>query len=413
MKKYEELVSYFSTRDLDIRKTKSVKEATGISPRFMDQKCTPDLLEACAVWILNLPQEQQDYGFFTKTIWDSTAFSNNVRQEFSKPDVKESTARSEFDKFIAQPLKTFAYAGILETSLLGNRIKYRVVERELLQQISLGPRQARAFLIPYLEATLKQSGVYHYFEAYFDSNQTLEDYIRLRDSFVEFILAQTFITQKTEIRRIFPKVLNPLAHNLGIKGSVKGRVSQDPIMTSELLYNRENFRDEGKSKRETRRQAAVAFQNISAQQSSAINRIMGEVRARHNDISELQDAWANGQATQVHHIFPRSQYPALAAIPENLILLTPTQHNTRAHPRNNTHSVDFDYQVECLFAKVKSVRSSIESDDGFYKIDRLIAVINTGYPDLGIPQNSTANEVELYLRVYQNLGSTVLNIDLD
>lgn len=372
----------------------------------MDQKCTPDVISFSAESILNLSQNHQDFGFTTRTIWDSTFFANNVEREFSKPDVNEKTARSEIDKFIAQPLKTLAFAGILESKLNGKRIEFRVSDRLLLEQIALGPRQARAFLVPYLEVTLKQSGIYYHFENYFDGDQTEEDFIQLRDRFNRFMLDHTFINSTTEVQRIFPKVLNPLAHNLGIKGAIKGRVSPEPIMTSQLLYNQENFRDLGKkSKRETRQQAQAALSDTQVKSDRSMSRVMNAIRIRHQEISELQDAWSNGTATQVHHIFPQSQQPLLRAIPENLILLTPTQHNTRAHPRNNTRSIDFDYQIDCLLAKLNSVRTSVERGDDFYKLERLVGVIKIGYPDINLSSKPSFDELALVLRAYQNFGS--------
>ena len=390
--------------DLDVRKTLQSKERTGISPRFMDQKCTPDVIASCAEWVLSLPFETQVEGFGTRAIWNSRAFENNVRTEFSKPSAQEESARSEFDKFIAQPLKTLTYAGLLKSRRNGRSISFQVVHRSLLEYISRGPKEARIFLVIYLEKVLIQSGIYHRFETFFDSGQSRVDYISLRDSYIRFVQNNTPINGDVEVRRIFPKVLNPLAHKLGLRGAERGSVSKWPITTSQLLYNQENFRDKGKkNKSQTRQQADATFAEARVESDALMSRIMREVRNRHQNISELQDSWHNGFASQVHHIFPKSQYPDLRATPENLILLTPTQHNTMAHPRNNSKVVDFDYQIDCLVAKLESVRSSkVDLKDGFYELDRFIAVINHGYPDIQLRTNATFDDVRLLLRSYQN-----------
>lgn len=405
----QELVNHFREVDLDIRGTRAVRERTGITPRFMDQKCTPDVLASSANWILSFSEEIQDKGFTTTDVWDSPAFANDVRIEFSKPEVNEESAQHEFDKVIAQPLKTLAFAGLLSAKLVGRSIEFRVVHRKFLEFISHGPRNARIFLCTYLECVLEQSGIYHRFQAFFESEHSQDDYLALRDSFIKYILSQTYIRNETEIRRIFPKVLNPLAHQLGLPGSISGRVSKEPIMYSSLLYNQVNFRDKGrKQKRLTRRQASILHKNIESATNESMQKMMNAVRKRHEPQSEVNDNWANGYATQVHHIFPKSRFASLASVRENLILLTPTQHNTLAHSRNITSSVNFDYQIECLLAKTLTIEQTLYSDpdDDFYSLERMIDVINTGYNDIGIPKSSGFDEVRLMLREYSNARGT-------
>lgn len=404
MEVVDHLGSYFKSVDLDIRGTRTARYKTKITPRFMDQKCTPDVLASCAGWVLNLPETVQNDGFFTETIWDSPAFSYDVKVEFSKPDAAEVTAQSEFDKFIAQPLKTLVFAGLLSNRKVGRKIEYSVINREYIEFISHGPRKARIFLCAYLKCVLEQSGIYHCFEQYFDSDHEESDYLALRNSFIKFLLNQTFIKTEVEIRRIFPKVLNPLAHQLGIPGAEKGHVSKGPILTSALLYNKENFRDKGrKQKGLTRQQSLIYHQNATQASNESMKTMMAQIRQRHAYQSELKDDWSSGYAAQVHHIFPKSQHPEMKNIPENLILLTPTQHTSKAHPRNHTSAIDHDYQIECLLAKTASVEhSELKQKDGFYKLSRLIAVINVGYSDIRLDADSSFDEVRLMLRSYQN-----------
>ena len=59
--------------------------------------------------------------------------------------------------------------------------------------------------------------------------------------------------------------------------------------------------------------------------------------------SEVHDQWGNGEATQVYHIFPKSDFPQIAHYVENLILLAATQHNTKAHTSNKTQQVNMGY----------------------------------------------------------------------
>ena len=95
--------------------------------------------------------------------------------------------------------------------------------------------------------------------------------------------------------------------------------------------------------------------------------------------SEVYDQWGNGEATQVHHIFPKSQFPQLAHYLENLIKLTATQHFTKAHPDNKTQEINRDYQLTCLLAKANTIESSLNAvGDKYYRKESFIFVINTG-----------------------------------
>ena len=67
--------------------------------------------------------------------------------------------------------------------------------------------------------------------------------------------------------------------------------------------------------------------------------------------SEVFDENERVKATQVHHIFPQSEFPKIADYLENLIVLTPNQHFSMAHPDNKTRYIDRDFQYICLISK--------------------------------------------------------------
>ena len=109
-----------------------------------------------------------------------------------------------------------------------------------------------------------------------------------------------------------------------------------------------------------------------------VDKAIALIRKIHHE-SEVHDQWGNGPATQVHHIFPRSQFPQIAHYVENLILLTATQHNTKAQPNNNTQVDDQDYQLVLLLAKSETIEKSLKLvGDKYYRKESFIYVINTG-----------------------------------
>lgn len=95
--------------------------------------------------------------------------------------------------------------------------------------------------------------------------------------------------------------------------------------------------------------------------------------------SEVNDQWGNGEATQIHHIFPKSEFPKIAHYIENLIKLTATQHYTKAHPNNRTQQINKDYQLTCLLAKADTIdRSLRQYGDLYYRKESFIYVIKVG-----------------------------------
>jgi hypothetical protein len=55
-----------------------------------------------------------------------------------------------------------------------------------------------------------------------------------------------------------------------------------------------------------------------------------------------------------------SEFPEISYYLENLILLTPTQHLSKAHPNNNTQVINRDYQLLLIIAKSNSIEKSIK-----------------------------------------------------
>jgi hypothetical protein len=70
----------------------------------------------------------------------------------------------------------------------------------------------------------------------------------------------------------------------------------------------------------------------------------------------------------------KSEYPQIESYIENLILLTGTQHNTKAHPNNNTRIINKDYQLLCLLAK----SDSIEKYYNTYSKEDFLFVLQVG-----------------------------------
>lgn len=365
---------YLNQFDLDVRKSGDA--------RFADQKCTPDVVCFIADCILNVTQSGKD--FTVSDIWDSQYFIKNAVAVFGKPIPTNASAKHEYDKFIQQPLRLLGYAHVLNVTKSGGTNVYSIANEDMLDYISRRERNTYNFLFCYFQKVMADSGMWKYFQEFIDKSSkgdaTKEDYLYLRDKFIRFMIGNTKINTEVEVRRIFPKILNIFAVENNIKGSERGTLSKFLFNFPDLMYNRKNWRDLNKDKSVTRQEAAK--EKIDEQQEAYNAYYVHKATALLKKIqkeSEVHDSLSNGLATHAHHIFPKSQFPQIAHYIENLIMLTATQHNTKAHPNNNTQIIDRDYQLVCLLAKADTIEKSLKRvGELYYRKESFLFVINTG-----------------------------------
>lgn len=361
------LNEYLSKLNLDIRLHKV--------GTFMDQKVTPDVLSAVAECICEY-LELGHSSFSVNDIRYSDFAHYIVVAVFGKPDIKN--ASNEYDKFFSQPIKMLSYAGILKESKIGKAYTYSVAEYELLKYLSLRERNALIFIQEYVEKLLRDSGVEHYFE-YFFEKQNKDSFEQMKSSFVNLVLENTPKNTEVEVRRIFTKIINPLSYKYKKLGTRRGGISDTPIMLNEIYYNRLNWRDKDKEKSFTRKEAKELF-NIKENADNLgylINKAKKFVKSLHK-VSEVHRCDPT-EANQAHHIFMASEYPELADLPENIICLTPNQHFNLAHPNNKTNIIDKSYQLICLISKLDSIEQDCRNHQGNYSYQDFINVLNTGF----------------------------------
>lgn len=370
----ENIIKHLGNLDLDVRKSHDA--------RFMDQKCTPDVVCFIADCIVNTIDINNE--FTVLNIWDAQYFIKNARAIFNKPLPTNPKARHEYDKFIQQPLRMLAYAHVLEIEKRSGTNYYSVANLDILDYIAQRERNTYNFLYCYLQKVLSDSGVIRYFDTFrekcLQGKATNIDFQELKSRYDRFVIGNTAINTEVEVHRIFSKVLNAYAVENQINGTEKGHMSKYVFTFSDLMYNRKNWRDLNKDKSITR-QEAQEQQDIEQQEvynAYYVQKAMNLLKKIQTD-SEIHDQWGNGDATQVHHIFPKSQFPELAHYLENMIKLTATQHYTKAHPKNNTQQINRDYQLTCLLAKADTIEASLGAvGDKYYRKESFVCVINIG-----------------------------------
>lgn len=369
----QQIQDFLNFYDYDIRKSHNA--------RWIDQKCTCDVLSIIADCILEYTNYDTQVEFSISNIWNSSYARENVMAIFSKPDTTSPYANNEYDKFFSQPINLLAYSGILQLSYKnGNTNIFKINNLNLLEFIMIRETNALTFLILYIQKVLQDSGIYNVFETFFNA-QNKESFKLLKDTFVNFTIQNTPINGSVECGRIFTKILNPLAFNLRKQGTRKGHLSNTIITFDELKYNRINWRDElsGKDKITTRQeyeQTAFALQANAHYNVQKAKRIVRRYNDNFNgSCSELKQQSEQVPATQIHHIFPASEFPQISDFIENLIALTPNQHFAMAHPNNQTSYIDKDFQYICLLAKTTTIMQDLQ---GIYSFENYKFVLNTG-----------------------------------
>ena len=171
----EQIIKFMNHYNYDIRISHNA--------RWIDQKCTPDVLCIIADCILEFVNSNPDKEYFSSLdIWHNEYTVQNVESIFKKPNPDEQKARNEYDKFFQQPMELFSAAGILNKKKVGNRNYYKLWNKMLLEYISIREMNALKFLELYNTKVLKDSGIYNYFEDFLN-NPTSSTYEKMKHEF--------------------------------------------------------------------------------------------------------------------------------------------------------------------------------------------------------------------------------------
>ena len=396
----DKFLDEFQTESYDIRLTHDA--------RYVDQKCTPDVV--CFIADCILSTSCANKSFTVNDLWAERFFVENCRVIFGKPSPEDPNAKNEYNKVLSQPLKFLAYAHVLGVSQDKRSLVFRVQEREMLEFISIRERNAYNFMYAFFMKVAEASGIVRYFEEYREDCKVDAKAARseIYEKYYRFISANTPSRSRIDVYRMFHKVFNLYAFHEMLPGSTDKLLS-----LGDLMYNKINMRDKkAKQKYCTRAEALKRNRHQLNEQfyvDYQVNKAMRMVRKIQGKASEVHDDLDAGAATEVHHIFPKSEYPELATYFENLILLTSSQHRQKAHPNSNFHIVDRDYQMVCLMAKSQTIEEYInEHGETFYTKKSFVDVINQGLQIGGLSEQYSFFDIRKFILGIYN-GYNVLD----
>ena len=385
----DDIIQFCNKKDYDLRKSHN--------GRWIDQKCTPDVIWSVSDFVLDYVDNVKSQ-FTVKDIWQSEYAKETISETFSKPGTDEKKAENEYDKVFSQPLCMLCYAGVLKDVSDNSRHLYEIENREVLEYIAKNDNYSLRFLCVYIEKVLKDSEIYHLFDSFFNK-QNKTHFEAMKRGFIAFYHDHTPIKKDYEPKRIFTKVLNPLAFRLKKKGAEGGRMSKTLITKSDMMYNRDNFRDvyKDKPKDMTRKEWLERnpdinrregyFEQQMSHSKKILKKLIAEFRGNISELTMFVDGHDDtAPPTQIHHIFPKNEFPSIMHSIENLIALTPNQHYGFAHPNNNTQVVDLSAQKILLIAKTYSIKQNLESstEEPIYDFANFLTILAVGWGDVSV-----------------------------
>ena len=371
-KKEEFLEKYF--RRLNLIK---IPGRTGI---HFEQKITPDLLWCVAQAILSITKSNGSVVFSDKEIRTSQIFDSLMRDYFSKPGQAKDT-ENEYNKVSSYQLGLLTYSCVLKQ--VEQRPKqYQIKEMRILKFIANNELNSVKFLGLYVNKFLKDNKLLKVFKNY-KKQSTQSNYVKAKAEYLKWARANTKVKglDPKHSYRVFNKIFNVFAYSHRLPGESKARVMRGICPYFFLIYNQPNFRDIKKPSGMSRRAFFKLFieeTNKRVQIQIKVRQAKQEVKERHQNSEVRESKWGYKKDIGIaaHRILMESEYPEFAFFRENVIVLTPGQHFSFAHPKGNTQVVDEKFQLTCLLAKLKSIEDSINKKDSFYKLKNLILVLN-------------------------------------
>ena len=378
-----DIIEFCNQHNYDIRESHN--------GRWIDQKCTPDVIWSISDFVLYYVDNVNE-SFTVKDIWQSEYAKQTIAETYSKPGTDERTAENEYDKVFSQPLNMLCYAGVIKDISETTKHLYVVENRDVLEYIARNDIYALRFLQCYIEKVLVDSELMDVFNDFFEQQDSTHFDI-MKSAFVDFYHRYTPVQGEYEPKRIFTKVINPLAFGRNKCGAEKGRMSKHIINRSDMMYNQDNFRDvyRDKPKEVTRREWLPNidrrngyFEQMLSHAKRLLRDFTNQYRENISELTMFTDSQEDATApTQVHHIFPKNEFPEIMHYVENLVILTPNQHFGYAHPNNNTHTIDLAAQKMLLIAKTHSIHRNLtdEDEENIFDFCKFLEVLSVGWND--------------------------------
>lgn len=119
----EMIKSFLDDHDYDIRKSHN--------GRWIDQKCTMDVLCVVADCIMEYTNDKTDKSFTVNDIWHSEYTVENVQEIFNKPN-PDKKASNEYDKYFGQPISCWILLALYMAKKISEDILIQLLIKRFL-----------------------------------------------------------------------------------------------------------------------------------------------------------------------------------------------------------------------------------------------------------------------------------------
>ena len=398
LKVEQEIASYIETIDFS---SGYYKKNNNFECWIIDQKVTWDILNITCKCIINIVDVEHKTIFkyqdffkdeYSKSMYCNRSYSNGKAVLSSNPDKTNTT--KEYDKLFWNNFEFLSYLDVL-TKI--ERKKYKIKNRNIIEKLADSEEACVAIICLSMDKLLYSAHLNNTWKKYIDNKNkmNLRDF---RNNFSNWMKKTT--RHEKDINQIWCKFVNPLFFFYELK-KFNPRKNEKNLQQSwkDLAYLRIHPRDKNKPHGLTRKEYQDGKEEnnilirIKKINLSSIKKSIKQWNQQYYKISDKNlycseyDNKTISSTIHIHHIWPLNEFNEKSPIPpnicENLIILTPSEHNGIAHEHGNTKVINKNNLNLILHKKYNTIINFLNKKIGqyskirFYKL--LCYIRNTQY----------------------------------
>lgn len=346
----------------------------------VDQKVTYDVLNTtcrCLVhWINNDLSKIFSHSDFLHDDFSKRLYSSK-KEEYGAAILSEKT-KKEYDKLFWNIFETLAYVKVLDKVNQRPR-QFKIRNFEIIKLLAISPDACLCFVSIHAYKLIKSMNLENEWQNYVDDHSRI-NLINFRSSFDAWIKQNT--GHEDDIGQIYQKVINPLFYLFVLPKYQSNKFLRSLGMTqsvADLTYFRIHRRDMRRQRGKTRKEMKEMVQEVNLnpnldKQKDKVKKWNQQYYGKSGGtyVSEFSgNVVYNG--IHIHHIKMQTEFdknaPVYSNIVENLIIMTPTEHDSDAHLRGNTRIINPANLNLILWKQYSKINSFNERHIGEYQLD--------------------------------------------
>lgn len=348
----------------------------------IDQKCTFDIIYVNSKCIMNLIKQGKNS--FSVNSFMNDEYSEILYSEKTSKNGKavlSNKTKREYDKVFGNTLELFSYIKLLSKEKDGIKNKYYVENEKIIKKLSESEEACVSLISIHVFNLIKSN---EKIIGFLEQMYNHDDYSckqKFKFEIIKWIKDNS--NRDKDSSQISCKLINPLFYIYNLKKySSSTKVQQDQTLY-DLSYFRVHKRDKNKANgltrlEELRKRAESSSINKNELNFANVKKNITEWnKIYYNSVSTVTSEYSeeileNGH--HCHHIWPIQFFSAQdniifsPNIPENIIILSQTEHLGIAHEKNKTNDINWnkiDFILEKQYQKIKNFN---KNNVGNYKL---------------------------------------------